>query len=134
MHRLGVALAASLAALVVVGGLGAFAFWESGVAKKREKEANEALIEKQKALVRAESAEKTAMQSVDQFFTTVSESELIKWSKMDSLREYFLTLSEKYLKDLPKAGDDPEIKIRIARAHFLRWANERAARRSTTRQ
>jgi serine/threonine protein kinase len=112
MRRLTVGLGVSIAALVVVGGLGAFAYREWGIADR-------ALAEQKRATVRAESAEKIATDSVDQFFTAVSESELIKVSRTESLRKKFLTLSIKYLDELQqKAAEGPKIKARIAQAHF----------------
>ena len=73
-------MAVSLVALVVVGGLGLFAYREWGVAQV-------ALVAKQKALVAEQKAEKIASDAVDEFFTTVSESDLSRVPKTEGLRE-----------------------------------------------
>jgi len=105
MKRLRVGLVASLVALAVVGGLGLFAYREWGIA--------------QEALIAEQRAEKIASDAVDEFFTTVSESDLSRLPKTEGLRERFLTLSMDHLAELKqRAGKGLRIDARIARAHF----------------
>ena len=100
MKRLRAGLAVSLVALAVVGSLGLFAYREWGVAQVAlvaEQQAlvakQQALVAEQQALVAEQQAEKIASDAVDEFFTTVSESDLIRVPKTEGIRERFLNLS-----------------------------------------
>ena len=63
MRRLRAALAASVAALIVVGGLGAFAFTEWGLAKRLKNEADQARKAAEQSAERATQNERRAVQN-----------------------------------------------------------------------
>ena len=133
-RRRGQAATVGLAvAAVLFAALGLDAWWNARVADRQKHAAQQALVEQIKATARAvnaetiaidrtaraENAETIAAETVDKFFTTVSENALIGLAKAEPLRKKFLELSIKHLKELKaKRGEGPRIAARIAKAHF----------------
>jgi serine/threonine-protein kinase len=103
---------------------------EAVQAKEQEaalrKQAEEAKTQEESAKRQAESNFAKARQAVDDYFTTVSESQLLKVPGMQTLRRELLQSALTFYQDfLKKRGDDPALRGELA-ATYLRVGNIRS--------
>lgn len=79
----------------------------------------EALAQAKQRAIEAEAAERDAANAVDEYFTKVSENQLLGVPGMEGLRRELLTLALRYYDTLTQrsGGKDPQLQLELAVAH-----------------
>src|SRR5262249_36993292 len=111
-------LAAALLLALALGFAGVFWKWREAEANLAEAERQQKLFEQERP--KAGENFQEALQAVEDYFTTVSENQVLnaKLPGLQPLRQDLLRAGLKYYQNfVAKRGDDPQLRLQLARAY-----------------
>jgi tetratricopeptide (TPR) repeat protein/tRNA A-37 threonylcarbamoyl transferase component Bud32 len=123
-------LMAAIVCVVCMGGVAALCMWRQAEANVSALKKQQKLLEEQKAesdrlreeaegeRKRAEENLRKANQAVDEFFTSVSEDQLLNVPGLQPLRQHLLECARRYYEGFRDQGNDPALQRRLAQAYY----------------